>query len=61
MKKKGHTSVPYGSGTSKKAKESQSVNESEIKTIHDLLFVKYGKNTKNCYTDGDQEKLQTCG
>ena len=44
MKKKGHTSVPYGSGY-KKVKEGKSVNESEIKTIHDLL-VKYGKNTK---------------
>ena len=44
MKKKGHTSVPYGSGY-KKVKESKFVNESEVKTIHDLL-VKYGKNTK---------------
>ena len=57
MKKKGHTSVPYGSGY-KKVKESKSVNESEIKTIHDLL-VKYEKY-KNCY-GYDQEKLQTCG
>ena len=70
MKKKGHTSVPYGSGY-KKVKEAScakksnmetaaeyrkrcgprplgqipKINESEIKTIHDLL-VKYGKNTK---------------
>ena len=36
MKKKGHTSVPYGSGY-KKVKEGKSVNESEIKTIHNLL------------------------
>ena len=33
MKKKGHSSVPYGSGY-KKVKESKSVNKSEIKTIH---------------------------
>ena len=40
MKKKGHSSVPYGSGY-KKVKEGKSVNESEIKTIHDLQkFVK---------------------
>ena len=41
MKKKGHTSIPYGDGY--KSKESKSVNESEIKTIHDLLVALWQK------------------
>ena len=39
MKKKGHTSVPYGSGYKK-------VNESEVKTIHSLLQ-KFGNSSKD--------------
>ena len=38
MKKKGHTSVPYGSGYKK-------VNESEVKKIHSLLQ-KYGNSSQ---------------
>ena len=39
MKKKGHSSVPYGSGYKK-------VNESEVKTIHSLLQ-KFGNSSKD--------------
>ena len=39
MKKKGHTSVPYGSGYKK-------VNESEVKTIHSLLQ-RFGNSSKD--------------
>ena len=45
MKKKGHTSVPYGSGY-KKVKESKSVDESEVKSIHNLLQ-KFGNSSKD--------------
>ena len=45
MKKKGHSSVPYGSGY-KKVKESKSIDESEVKTIHNLLQ-KFGNSSKD--------------
>ena len=45
MKKKGHSSVPYGSGY-KKVKESKSIDESEVKTIHNLLQ-KFGNSPKD--------------
>ena len=45
MKKKGHTSVPYGSGY-KKVKENKSVIESEVKTIHSLLQ-RFGNSPKD--------------
>ena len=45
MKKKGHTSVPYGSGY-KKVKEGKSIDESEVKTIHNLLQ-KFGRSSQD--------------
>ena len=45
MKKKGHSSVPYGSGY-KKVKESKSIDESEVKTIHSLLQ-KFGNSSQD--------------